>query len=113
MKKLIAVLTSLSLGACASGSVNIAPDVTAFENGVIADVVAACQVEPVLADIAALFPIYGPSASAAANAICAAVAKQVPVPTMAQLARAPSSIGPTVRLGVPPGIVHGVTVHFK
>jgi len=113
MKKLIAVLTSLSLGACASGSVNIAPDVTAFENGVIADVVAACQVEPVLADIAALFPIYGPTASAAANAICSAVAKQVPAPTMALMVKAPSSIGPTVRLGVPPVIVHGVTVHFK
>jgi hypothetical protein len=113
--KYIVTIAALSIGltSCASGTgVNVAPDVTAFENGVIADVEAACQVEPVLADVAALFPIYGTAVGAAANAICAAVAK-IPKPANMAMIAAPSGSGKLIRAGFPPVVVHGKIIHFQ
>jgi predicted small lipoprotein YifL len=114
-KPVVALLVSLSLAGCGGGgAVNIAPDVTSFENGVIADVEAACQVEPTLASVAALFPIYGTAVASAANAICAAVAKVPVTSAVALLAVGPGTqTGKPIRHNFPSVIVHGHTIDFQ
>ena len=113
LKRTTTIMCVLSLGACATGSsVNVAPDVTSFENGVIADVEAACAVEPTLASIAALFPVYGGAVAAAANAVCAAV-NAVPAPKVASLSMGASATGAAVRHGFPSVTVHGHVINFQ
>jgi hypothetical protein len=107
----LVIFPSLILSGCAGGS-NLGPDTTAFVNGVIAGVEAGCKVEPLIADVAALFPVFGGSVVAAVNAICAAVTKVTPT-TAAPLVAAPSGSGKLVRLGFPPVVVHGHVVHFQ
>ena len=109
MKKVfVAVLTtSIALSGCASiGSSSTA--IQQFEADVLADAAALCKVEPTVASIALLFPIYGTGAKAAADAICAAV-NNTPV------ANSMMAVNPTtgIRRGIAPVVVHGVTVHFN
>jgi len=111
LKSIVTTCAVLSLAACTSASsVNVGTDITSFENGVIADVEAGCQVEPTLASIAALFPVYGGAIAAAANDVCAAV-NAVPAP--ASLAATMTTSGAVIRHGFPTVVVRGHKVHFN
>ena len=72
------VLSAMALSGCQSTgsgtitSLNVAADILTFEQQVTADTVALCGVEPVAADIAALFSSAAGIAQDA-NGICAAV----------------------------------------
>lgn len=82
MKKIFAVAilaASLSLGACATtgGASLTSTDITNFEDAIIADVIAGCQIEPSLASVLTLISDSVLPAASAVTTVAATLATTV------------------------------------